>query len=144
MIQKAGNFTEKDESSFLRMVWACHRRGIGVSQPGSRRGKVSLRPHQGQKWSQGWRDAEEKQGPFPKDEAVALHGMGTESQTPDSLCTLPYCLFHDFDESLFTLPPAIFPRLGVSSCQMRGRLRPLFRVLTSVAVTNGLMNRGVS
>ena len=101
-------------------------------------------------WTQGWQDAKEKQGLFPKAEAVALRGTGdsleTRTRTLGSLCLLPDCLFHDSGKPLSTLPPLALYPLG-SECPppKRGGGYVLSSVPpTTAAVSYGLMSRGVS
>lgn len=79
--QKASDFMEKEESSFMLMVWASHRRGSGVPQPGltERRG-VSEVPSQAEGRVRAGRIAE-KQGQFPRDRVMPHMVSGTESWT---------------------------------------------------------------
>lgn len=90
----------EDESSFMPTVWASPRNGSGVPHSPAHGKEAHLwGPIKGGKWTQGWQDAKEKQGLFPKGEAVALRGTGDSleprSRMLDSSCLLPYCLLHE-------------------------------------------------
>lgn len=78
--QKASHCRQKEERSFLPMIWS-HSRERQYHSPALQRGGASPRAHPGQKAKPGLQDAEEKQDSFPKDEGVALHGTRTKSQT---------------------------------------------------------------
>ena len=101
-------------------------------------------PIKGGKWTQGWQDAKEKQSLFPKGEAVALRGTG-DSLEPRSGRWIPRAYSPTASSmKLHPIPGPISSGLRVPSCQVRGRLCPLFCAPPTVAVTYGLMSRGVS
>lgn len=98
-------------------------REVGYHSPAHGKEEHLWGPIKGGKWTQGWQDAKEKQGLFPKGEAMALETVSN----PEAGRWIPHAYSPTASSmKLHPIPGPISSGLRGPSCQVRRRLCPLF------------------